>query len=206
MIAILDCQAHDADRVKNAFRDTGADAKVVIAVDAVERAAKIVLPDVSSYARAIAALRDRGLIGALLRAIDRGCPILGISRGLHMLLDVSYEAGQHTGLGIIHGKATRFDFGSHPAARHFTVPHTGWNEVQLTADCPLMAGVASGAYFYFDHAYHAEPLDDRTICATTNHGVDFTAVLRRDRVFGTQFLPERSDEPGRTVLANFARL
>jgi len=206
MIAILDCQAHDPDRVADAFRDLGADAKVVSAGEAIERAARVVLPDVASYGRAVAELRDRGLIGALLRAIDRGCPILGISRGLHMLLDVSHEAGQHTGLGVIHGKATRLDFGSHPAARHFTLPHTGWNQVLLTTDCPLMAGVASGAYFYFDHAFHAEPLDDRAICATTNHGVDFSSVLCRDRVFGTQFLPERSDEAGRTVLANFARL
>lgn len=206
MIAVLDCQAHEPHRIVDAFRGLGEDARLVNAVEAIERAARIVLPDVTSYSRAVAAIRDRGLIGALLRAIDRGCPILGIARGLHMLLDVSYEAGQHTGLGVIHGKATRFDFGTHPAARHFTLPHIGWNKVDLTTGCPLMAGVTSGAYFYFDHAYHAEPLDDRTTCATTNHGVDFSSVLRRDRVFGTQFLPERSDEVGRAVLANFARL
>ena len=206
MIAILDCDCERTGGVRKALGGLGVDTVPAKTVDGIERASKLVIPDCRSFKQTAVWIRDRGLVGPLLRAIDRGCPILGISRGMHLLFDVSYEDGQHAGLGVIHGKVTHFDFGTHPAARHFTVPHQGWNQVQWTSDCPLLAGLKPGAYFYFDHTHHPEPLDVRMVPASCNHGIDFCAVAWKGRVFGTQFLPEKSEEAGRTLFGNFVRL
>jgi glutamine amidotransferase len=206
MIAILNGESSDMQRLKQAFDHLGIDAQGVDSADRLERASGIVLPENRSFSRMIRSLRDLALIGPLLRAAADGRPILGISHGMHLLLDVSFEEGQHTGLGLVHGSAARFDLGEHPAARHFSIPHQGWSQVNWTGDCPLTAGLRSGEPFYFDHAYHAEPLDHRVVHARCNHGIDFSAVIWKGRVFGIQFLPEKSEDAGLKVLANFGAL
>jgi len=203
MIAIIDCESGATEQVRGILTDLGADAQIVSAAEAIGRASKIVLPSTHSFPDMIRSIRDRGFVAPLLHAINEGRPVLGISHGMHLLMDVSYEDGQHTGLGAIHGKATHFDFGEHPAAKHFVVPHQGWNQVNWTDGCPLLAGLNSGEYFYFDHMNHAEPLDRQFITAECNHGIDFAAVLWNRNVFGTQFLPERSEDAGRKLLINF---
>lgn len=206
MIAVLHLDTAAPDGIKKVLDDLDADAQLVGSGEGLDRAAKIIIPSGDSFAGTVRNLRDRGLVGPLLRAVEEGRPVLAVSLGMHLLLDVSYEEGQHTGLGAVHGKVTRFDFGSHPAARHFVLPHQGWNQVVWSSDCPLMAGLQSGEYFYFDHSYHAEPLDEAAIAARCNHGIDFTAVIWQGRVFGTQFLPEGSHQAGAKLLANFVAL
>jgi imidazole glycerol-phosphate synthase subunit HisH len=203
MIAILECEGGDAQRMQKAFASFGADAQVVSSVVDLDRASKIVIPSGNSFPQTARGIRDRGMIGPLLRAIDDGRAILGVSLGFHLLMDVSYEDGQHTGLGAIPGKVARFDFGTHPAARHFVLPHQGWNQVVWSNGCPLFAGLQSGEYFYFNHSHHAEPLDERLIAARCNHGIDFAAAVWQGRIFAIQFLPERSGEAGLKLLANF---
>ncbi|MFQ5428686.1 MAG: imidazole glycerol phosphate synthase subunit HisH [Phycisphaerae bacterium] len=206
MIAILDCEGAEAGGVKRALDGLQVDAIPADAADAIERASKIILPHSRSLSLTVAAMRDRQLVMPLLRAIDRGRPVLGISAGFHLLLDVSYEEGQHTGLGVVHGAAKRLDFGTHPAAKHFSIPHQGWNQVRWSVECPLTAGLRSGEYFYFDHSYFGEPLDERLVAASCTHGVEFSAIIWKDHIFGTQFLPERSDDAGRALLTNFAAM
>ncbi|MBN2563447.1 MAG: imidazole glycerol phosphate synthase subunit HisH [Phycisphaerae bacterium] len=206
MIAIIDCESSDTQGLRKAFDHLAAEARVVRSIEDVERASKIVIPNSSSFSRMIRSLRDARLVAPLLRAADDGRAVLGISHGMHLFFDVSHERGQHTGLGLIHGKVTCFDLGNHPAARHFLIPHRGWNEVHWTNDCPLSAALRSGEYFYFDHASYAEPLDEAFASAKTNHGLDFCSLIWKDRIFGTQFLPEKSEEAGLRLLANFAGL
>ena len=206
MIAIVDCAATEPHGLRRVLQDLGADVNVTASVEALDRAQKLIIPTGKSFAGTVRILRDRQLVQPLLRAVRERRPILGISLGLHVLLDVSYEAGQHTGLGVVHGKVSEFDFGPHPAARHFTLPHQGWNQVHWMSDCPLMAGLQSGDHFYFDHSLHAEPLDHRAISAQSNHGIDFTAAIWQDHVYATQFLPERSEDAGKKLLANFLAL
>lgn len=206
MIAVVDCEACRTRPVMSALEALGAEAQLVSTPEPLDSADKIILPPSLSYRRMLGSLRDRGLAEPLIRAIESDRPVLGIGGGLNLLFDVSYEDQQHTGLGIVHGKVGRFDFGNHPAARHFSVPHQGWNQVHWAMDCPIFNGLESGEYFYFDHCVHPQPLDTRIVAATTNHGVDFTSVVRQKNVYGTVFLPERSDAAGRTVLQNFVNL
>ena len=205
MIAILDCKGCRGDGLKTILQELGESVALVNSAHDLVRASSIILPNTDSFGATMTDIRDRCLIGPLINAIERGCGILGISTGMHLLLDVSYEQGQHTGLGVIHGKAMHFDFGSHPAARHFETPHIGWNQVHWMSESPLVAGMHSGEYFYFDHSLHIEPLREQTIYATCNHGIDFSAIVSDRSVFGTQFLPEKSADAGRAVLSNFVR-
>ncbi len=206
MIAILNIDACEAEPLHRLFIDGGARAVLAASSQDVSNAERIVIPHLRAVRRTLAAIRDAGLIRPLLTAADAGCPIFAVGSGMHLLFDVIRDESQQTGLGIVQGSVGPFDFGSHPAARHFTSPHTGWNQVFWRNDCPLLGNLTSGEYFYFDHACHGAPMDASMVAATCNHGLEFPAIVRRGNVYGVQFLPDRSDAAGATVTSNFARL
>jgi len=204
MIAVLDLDGLGAAALRQAFSRAGLAAGLAASQVDLERAERIVIPDVPDFAAALLRIRERGWVGPLLRAAgDR--PLLAVGQGLALLCDAIHGHGLHTGLGLLHGKALPLDPGRHPAARHFSLPHRGWNQVFWdTGVSPLLSGLSSGEYFYFDHFIHAEPLDAAAIQARANHGVFFAAVVQAGKVHGVQFLPEKSEEAGLRVLKNFA--
>lgn len=206
MIAILDYDSARPQGLKASLDSLGADALVVTGMADIIRAQKIIFPPGDSFPRMIRWIRDRELIGPLMSAVDDGRPLLGICRGLHLLFDVSYEDGQHTGLGVIPGKVTSFRAAgiANPPAQE--TAHRGWNAVNWTTECALFDGIPTGTSFYFDHSFFAEPLDAGVTLGNCNHGVQFSAAIGRGAVIATQFMPEQSGDPGMQVLSNFVAI
>ena len=141
----------------------------------------------------------------LVEAAEAGRPLFGICLGMQMLLTTSEEAehagqGDAEGLDLVPGRNVRF-------RGDLTVPHMGWNELDVTRDHPIVEGV-DGEHAYFVHSYYAEPDDPGATVATAEYGDDFAAVVANDRgnVFGTQFHPEKSGETGLRILRNFVDL
>ena len=141
----------------------------------------------------------------LVEAAEAGRPLFGICLGMQMLLTTSEEAehagqGDAEGLDLVPGRNVRF-------RGDLTVPHMGWNELDVTRDHPIVEGV-DGEHAYFVHSYYAEPDDPGATVATAEYGDDFAAVVANDRgnVFGTQFHPEKSGETGVRILRNFVDL
>jgi len=110
------------------------------------------------------------------------------------------------GLGLLPGRVVRFNFRDIPSARGLKVPHMGWNTVTWDQPSPLLAGLTSGTYFYFVHAYHAVPADRSVTLGICDYAYPFAAMVQRDNIFATQFHPEKSQQAGLTILRNFAAL
>jgi len=53
------------------------------------------------------------------------------------------------------------------------------------------------------HSYAFVPQDPADVLATTDYGVPLTAAVRRGRIWGTQFHPEKSSRAGFRLLRNF---
>jgi imidazole glycerol-phosphate synthase subunit HisH len=114
---------------------------------------------------------------------------------------VSYEDGTWEGLGVLPGKVVRF-----PESPDLKVPHMGWNRVAAAPECPLFAEIPADSFFYFVHSYYVVPDDPAVIAGRTEYGQTFTAVAQRGNMFATQFHPEKSQQLGLQLLANFAGL
>lgn len=192
--------------VRKALEQVGADVRLVREPEEVASAHKLVLPGVGGFADAMAALRSRNLVEPIKEVITAGRPFLGICLGLQLLFDVSYEDGQHAGLGVIPGQVVRFDFSKQPQAQTLKVPHMGWNALRLEQDVPLYSDVPDGSYVYFVHSYYVKPHDDAVIATTTEHGCRFVSSIACNNVFATQFHPEKSQRVGLQMLKNFAKL
>ncbi len=207
MIALVDYGQADVALLARAFRDVTERVEVAPSADRLARASKVVVGGAGAFGAMARGLRDRSLVRSIVRAILDGRPYLGIGLGMQLLLDVSYQDGQHTGLGVIPGKSIPFETDTqHPVRRQFRPPHVGWAPVRWASPCPLLAGLTSGESFFFEHASHAQTLDRSLCAAQANFGIDFAAVIWDGRMYGTQFLPERSQDAGRRLLANFAAM
>jgi len=84
------------------------------------------------------------------------------------------------------------------------VPHMGWNEVTPTdPSFYVWQNTPDPLYLYFVHSYYPKPEDTSLIASTTNYGGDFASSISRGRTFAGQFHPERSQEAGLKLIANF---
>ncbi|MCG8583659.1 MAG: imidazole glycerol phosphate synthase subunit HisH [Pirellulales bacterium] len=201
MIAIIDYQMGNLRSVQKAFERAGHEATITDDPAVLADAAKVVLPGVGAFEDAIAELHRRKLVDPIHAAIDSGKPFLGICLGLQLLFDVSFEHGEHEGLGVIPGEVRRFEL-----PREYKVPHMGWNQLRFTHKPPIFDGVSDLSHFYFVHSYYVAPKDDAVTAGVADYGGEFCAMIWRDNLFATQFHPEKSQTVGRRVLANFAQL
>ena len=201
MIAIVDYQMGNLRSVQKAFERVGHAAAITADPRVLEQADHVVLPGVGAFADAIAEIRRRELIEPIRAAIASNKPFLGICLGLQMLFDVSYEDGEHEGLGVIPGEVRRFNV---PA--EYKVPHMGWNHVAQRRPAPIFKGIADASHFYFVHSYYVVPKDDGVIAGEASYPEPFCAAIWRDNLFATQFHPEKSQAAGLQLLKNFAEL
>ncbi|MDS0220313.1 imidazole glycerol phosphate synthase subunit HisH [Haloarcula sp. S1AR25-5A] len=199
-VVVVDYGLGNLRSVTRGLERAGAD--VTLSEDPAEfdAADGIVLPGVGAFSEGMdnaGPFRE-----ALVEQAEAGTPLFGICLGMQMLLTTSEEAdhegqGDAEGLDLIPGKNVRF-------SRDQTVPHMGWNELDVTRDHPLVEGV-DGEYAYFVHSYYAVPDDESATVATTDYGTDFASIVANDagNVFGTQFHPEKSGETGLRILRNY---
>jgi glutamine amidotransferase len=197
VIALIDYGAGNLASVRKGFAAVGAALQSPARPADLESAAAIVVPGVGHFS-ATAAL-GKPWQTAVRRRIDAGAAVLGICLGMQWLYEGSDEAPGVPGLGIVAGRCARI-----VADRPLKVPHVGWNELSRTRDSLLLNGIGETAHVYFTHGFAAPVTTDTT--ATTTHGRPFAAIVERGRVFGVQFHPEKSAEPGLRILRNFVQL
>jgi glutamine amidotransferase len=204
MIAVLDYGAGNQTSVSRALRFIGVEGVVTADRRVIEQSSGLIFPGVGAAGQAMRNLREHGLDILLRVWVERKRPLLGVCLGSQILLEYSEENNTET-LGLLPGRVKLF-----PAelkeedGRRISVPHMGWNGVNLEKPCILFEGVASGTEFYFVHSYYTCPAPEYVI-ATTFYGQKFCSVLGRDGLWATQFHLEKSGTAGLKLLENFCR-
>jgi glutamine amidotransferase len=198
MIAIIDYGAGNIRSIEKALEHVGARVQVTDDPAMVAEAQAVVLPGVGSGGAAMARMKERGLDDAIRQATQQGKPFLGICLGMQLLADHHAE-GEVDGLGLFRGEVRRIPHGP-------KIPHMGWNQVTpVRAGLPIFASVPQDAYFYFAHSYYVEPQNQQGVAATTDYGSPYCSVIVTERVWGTQFHPEKSGSVGLQLLRNFVK-
>jgi imidazole glycerol-phosphate synthase subunit HisH len=210
VIAVVDYDMGNLHSACKGLENAGATTQVTDSMKVMEQADAVVLPGVGAFDPAIQHLRSRDLIQPIKDIIASGKPFLGICLGLHILFDGS-EEGNEPGLGVIPGMVRRFH--SEPG---LTIPHMGWNQLQLTQTIPLWQQLPADPWMYFVHSFYADPVDAKMNAATITHGTQtVTAAIScsttgsanaHQNLMATQFHPEKSSTSGLQVLSNFVTL
>ena len=194
MIVVIDYNVGNVKSVCNAFRHIGCPVQLSRDPVLIEKAAGLVLPGVAAFGYAVEALGSAAQY--VKQAAAAGKPVLGICVGYQMLFEQSCEYGPHKGLGLIRGQVVPI-----PPGR--TIPHMGWNRVDLPSEMDLFSGLGPAKHFYFAHSYYAQVADEKAKIAYTDYGFALTASVQKANIFGVQFHPEKSGNQGLQVLRNF---
>jgi imidazole glycerol-phosphate synthase subunit HisH len=203
MIVIIDYGIGNLASVLNMFKKIGVKEVVVSGdKDVITKADKILLPGVGSFDAGMGNLEQSGLISILNdKALKEKVPVLGICLGMQLLSKKS-EEGVKPGLAWIDAETIKFNLD--PALK-LKVPHMGWDYIKVKRENPLIE-MESKSRFYFVHSYHVKCLDEKQSLATCHFGVDFTCMVNKDNIFGTQFHPEKSLKFGMRLLENFSKI
>jgi glutamine amidotransferase len=193
LIAILKYNSGNIMSVRVALKRLGHDAVISDNPELISRAEKIIIPGVGEAASAMKHLREKGLDRVIVSLRQ---PVLGICLGLQLMC-TSSEEGETEGLGIFDTQVRRFPAGAR-------VPHMGWNDFVSLGDDPLLKGIDPGDDVYYVHSFYAGVNGYTT--AVCDYGLSFSAAMRKDNFFATQFHPEKSAETGSLLLENFLRL
>jgi imidazole glycerol-phosphate synthase subunit HisH len=198
-VAVLDYGAANMVSITRALGAVGANVVTAAEPSVMGGADAIVVPGVGAARSAMGHLRERGLVEPIRHWVLSGRPCLGICLGFQILFDASDEGGRVKTLGLLAGRTVEL-------ADAPTLPHIGWNSIEVARPHPLLAGVPDGAYFYFVHSFAPEPTDETIVLARTTHGRPFVSAVARGSLYGLQFHPEKSAAAGLRVLANFVGL
>ena len=195
MTAIIDYDAGNIKSVENALERLGAEYELTADPERIQAASKVILPGVGNAAEAMQSLREKGLDG-LVKGLRK--PVLGICVGMQIMCRRS-EEGDAQCLGLFDCDVRRF--APEPGLK---IPHMGWNSVS-NLESKLFKGIDEGSFVYFVHSYRPGLCTDTV--ATCRHGSDlFSAALKYENFYGTQFHPEKSGSVGEAILKNFLAL
>lgn len=203
-VAIINYGMGNLHSVAKALEKVGDNARIIVSADAatILKADRVVLPGVGAIRDCIGEIRRLGL-DQVIHEVAMTKPLLGICVGMQTLMEFSEENGGTQCLGILPGRVVGMSKHVPKQGISFKVPHMGWNQVHQTTDSVLWQNIPQDARFYFVHSYYVEPEVSEMVVASTTYLVPFASVVARDNIFAVQFHPEKSQQVGLQLYANF---
>ncbi|HEX5723845.1 MAG TPA: imidazole glycerol phosphate synthase subunit HisH [Longimicrobiaceae bacterium] len=201
---VLDYGAGNLRSVARAFEHEGVEVRLTADPAEARAAERLVLPGQGHFGQCMTRLEEGGLDDAVREVVASGRPFLGICVGMQLLYEGSEEAPGVAGLGLLPGRVERL-------RTELPLPHVGWNAVEFVRGAeadPVLAGVAGPEprWFYHVHSYGVLESDGEHVRGRCTYDDAFASIVRRGNVWGIQFHPEKSQDDGLRILANFARL
>lgn len=200
-VCIVDYGSGNIRSVYNIFKSIHHSVKVSSLQNDIENATHLVLPGVGAFGAAMEKITNLSIIEMLVKnVLEKGKLFLGICIGMQILADKGHEHGVHQGLGWINGSVKKLE------TNGLCLPHIGWNNFKKLYGVPLMDGITSDMDFYYVHSYHFDVKDKSNLVATCEYGMEFSAAVNKENIYGVQFHPEKSQKAGRRLLQNFLKL
>lgn len=193
-IAVVDYGAGNLVSIRNALRSLGAEVGVADSPEGLDGADVILVPGVGASEAAMVRLRRQGLVEPIIERVDAGTWYVGVCLGLQLLFETSHEDGARM-LGLLPGDVAMIEDAP-------SLPHIGWNRLEIKRGHPVLEGLADGTPAYFVHSYVPVPADPGIVITETEHGGRFASLVAKDRIIGFQFHPERSGADGIHMLRN----
>ena len=203
MISIVDYGVGNLFSLSSSLKSIGADTVVTSNKQKILDSSAIILPGVGAFSDAQEKLKQSGLFELIIEEAKNGKKLLGICLGMQMLFEKSFEYGEFDGLGLIKGNIVPLEGKISPELK---IPHIGWNSLEFkNGKSDLFKYINNGDFVYFVHSYYAADCDENVI-ATSEYGIDVTASVQKDNIYGCQFHPEKSGDVGLNILKAFCEM
>ena len=201
MIAVVDYGVGNLFSLSSSLKFLGLDCVVTNRKEDLLAADKIILPGVGAFGDAIRKLNETGLTDTVKEQAKLK-PLLGICLGMQLLFDKSLEFGEHEGLGLIPGVVAPLSDDINPQLK---IPHMGWNRLEIKKDDTIFKYFKSGEFVYYVHSFYAKDCTE-SVLAVSYYDVAVPGLVRKGKVYGAQFHPEKSGDAGLRLLKAFAEI
>ena len=203
-IVVLDFGSGNIHSVVSAFEEVGATVELTSDRAKALAADGLVIPGVGAFATVMEQLNAVSAPSIVDQRLSAGKAVFGICVGLQVMFETGTEHGVETeGLGQWPGSVTKLDAP--------TLPHIGWNDVEVPSGSKLFEGI-SEEQFYFVHSYGAatfaleeETAFEKPTVSWAEYGSRFVAAVENGPLSATQFHPEKSGKAGLTLLSNWLK-
>ena len=196
-VAIVKYNAGNIYSVVNALNRLGVDPIITDDAETLMSADKVLFPGQGEAGTTMRYLHEHHL-DAIIKDLRQ--PVLGICVGQQLLCEHS-EEGDTDCIGIFPVEVRRFL----PERHEDKVPAMGWNDLHINpSPNGIFKNLGEHPYVYFVHSYYV-PVCEWTI-ATADYILPYSAALRKENFWATQFHPEKSGKVGEQILKNFLEL
>lgn len=195
-VCILDYGSGNVGSVFNLIRNMKYKCNVSNDPKIIKKSTHIILPGVGSFGEAMKKIKKKLPLKIIEdEVLNKKKPFLGICVGMQVLAEKGEEFGIHVGLGWIKGRVKKI--------RAKKLPHIGWNNLLIKKKSLLVDGIQNNDDFYFVNSFYFEISEKKNIIANTKYHHSFCSVVQKQNIFGTQFHPEKSQNAGKKLIANF---
>ena len=191
-IGIVDYGIGNQSSIQNCLKSIGFKSSITNKIEELEESQIILLPGVGAFEPSMELLKRRKLDKYIIEKGKSDKPIIGICLGMQLLATKSNENGMHLGLDLIPGTVEKLS-----KNKKF---HIGWNSVNALKKNNFYN--YKNKYFYFNHSYAFITKKDYSICSTKFDEIEFNSVIKKNKMVGIQFHPEKSQKEGRKFLFN----
>ena len=206
MIGIIDYGLGNINAFFNLYKSLNIPCKIASSPADILSSEKLILPGVGSFDGAINKINDSGLLESInQKVLKEFTPILGICVGMQIMA-LRSEEGSQPGLGWINGEVKKIQLINTSKKISNPLPHMGWNEINLKKNSILTECLNKERNFYFLHSYYFECANREDIIATSNYGIEFSAIINYKNIYGIQCHPEKSHINGIELLKSFANI
>ncbi len=203
MIGLIDYGLSNLVCVQSAINYLGYKTTIVKKHNELKNISKIILPGVGAFGDAIKNLKKQGLFSELEEQVFvKKKYFLGICLGAQLICKESEEFGNHKGFGWINASVRKIKSND----LSVRVPHSGWNNLILKKDDPILKEINEECLFYFTHSFGIFLDNPSQEIATCSHGENFSVIVNHKNIYGVQFHPEKSQQKGLELLSNFLLL
>jgi glutamine amidotransferase len=207
-VTVIDYGVGNIHSVVSAIKKCGAKVKLTNSPSEIAQADRLVLPGVGAFRDGMNGLKEKLLIDPIKVFIKRDRPFLGICLGMQMMLDISYEFGEHEGLGSIPGKVISIPKTTLDGDLH-KIPHIGWNNLKPYNEesdwkGTIIQDIKPGESVYFLHSFQAKTIEKaHTLAYCDYNGRSLSALIFSENIYGCQFHPEKSGPVGLKIMNSF---
>lgn len=201
-VAVINYSMGNVQSLVNGLQKVGAEVILTDKPDFYDEYNIWALPGVGAFPEGMRQLNKRNLVQKIKNHVGSGGGLIGICLGMQMFFEKSHEYDTTEGLALLNGEVKKMNIRLENNQK-LILPHIGWNDLEEGSITTNWIKDFVGIKQYFVHSFSVEPnllKSDYEFLKTSYGKNTFISGVKKGRIFGLQFHPERSGSNGLKLL------